>query len=46
MALSSMSVVYSSLGLRSRIPSIGFKARREKGIVSDEGVRYDAAQIV
>lgn len=46
MALSSLRVARSSLAQRSQIPWTGLKARREEGIVGDEGVREDAAQIV
>ncbi|KZM26311.1 uncharacterized protein EKO05_0002143 [Ascochyta rabiei] len=42
MALSSLSVVCSSLALRSRIPGVGFKARKEDVVVDDAGCGDDA----
>ncbi|KAF3001414.1 hypothetical protein E8E13_007417 [Curvularia kusanoi] len=46
MALSSISVVCSSLALRSRIPWLGFKVRRQEDMVRDVVVRNDAAELV
>lgn len=46
MALSSLSVVCSSLALRSRVPWVGFKARKEEEAEGHQRVEEDAAQIV
>lgn len=46
MALSSLSVVCSSLALRSRIPWLGFRARKDEETVSDEGLGDDVARLV
>ena len=45
MALSSVSVVCSSLALRSRVPWVGFRVREEGGVVGDE-VDEDVARMV
>ncbi|OSS49629.1 hypothetical protein B5807_05926 [Epicoccum nigrum] len=41
MALSSVSVVCSSLALRSRVPWVGFRVREEGGVAGDEVVEDD-----
>lgn len=46
MALSSISVVCSSLALRSRIPWVGFKARKDEETADDRKTGGDAIQIV
>ena len=46
MAFSSISVVCSSLALWSRIPWIGFKARKDEEMAGDEEVGDGAARIV
>ncbi|XPS93520.1 hypothetical protein M3J09_002866 [Ascochyta lentis] len=48
MALSSLSVVCSSLALRSGIPGVGFRARRDEAeaIVGDAGFGEDVERIV
>ncbi|KAF2627980.1 copper-transporting P-type ATPase [Macroventuria anomochaeta] len=46
MALSSLSVVCSSLALQSRIPWFGFKARKEEEMVGNKDEGDDATQIV
>ncbi|KAJ4987396.1 copper resistance-associated p-type atpase [Stagonosporopsis vannaccii] len=46
MALSSISVVCSSLALRSRIPWVGFRANKEQEASDDGEIGGDAAQVV